>query len=169
MSDDEWDGIEGADQWHAKLVALLGDADAAARDGDDDARLAVSRHLTDFILHSWPNDDAIKAMDAIAKRAAQDLLLLTVQERVREIAGRTAELRQLGKEFAERAEAASARAAGIRLDKAHRVATTLTDSVHLLKDFRLELDQDGDADLVRNVDKAVATIQKLRALVEREG
>lgn len=166
---DNWDDIEGTEQWKAKLDELLKAAEGAARENDDGKRLAVSRRLTDFIMHSWPNDKAIKAMDEIAKRAAQDLLLQTVQERVREIAGRTAELLQLAKEFQDQADAASARASGIRLEKAHRVTRTLTDSVHLLKDFRASLDLSSDADLIRNVEKAMETIQKLRVLVEREG
>jgi hypothetical protein len=166
---DDWDAIEGQDAWKAKLEELLRDAERAARAADDLPRLETSRRLTEFIMHSWPNDETIKALDAIAKRAAQDLLLQTVHERVREIAGRTAELHLLAKQFAGLAEAASARAASIRLDKAHRVAQNLTEAVHVLKDFRLALDTAGDADLIRSVDKAMETIQKLRGLVEREG
>lgn len=166
---DNWDEIEGHKQWKAKLDELLKDAEGAAREADDGKRLAASRRLTDFIMHSRPNDKAIKAMDEIAKRTAQDLLLQTVQERVREIAGRTAELRQLAKDFQDLADAASASASRIRLDKAHRVTQTLTDSVHLLKDFRASLNTGGDAELIRGVEKAMDTIQKLRSLVEREG
>jgi len=165
---DEWEGIKGHKQWKAKLEELLAEAESAAR-GDDAKRFAVSRRLTDFILNSWPNDKAIKAMDEIAKCSAQNLLLQTVDERVREIAGRTAELRQLAKEFQDLADAANASASAIRLEKAHRVARTLTDSVHILKDFRASLDTGSDADLLRNVEKAMDTIQKLRTLVEREG
>ncbi len=165
---DEWEDIEGHEQWQAKLEELLGEAESAAREDGDANRLAVSRRLTDFIMNSWPNDKAIKAMDEIAKRTAQDLLLQTIHERVREIAGRTAELRQLGKEFQDLADAASTSASAIRLEKAHRVAKTLTDSVHLLKDLRASLDSGSDASLIRNVDKAMDTIQKLRAMVERE-
>ena len=165
---DEWDDIEGQEQWKAKLDELLKAAEAAAREADDQKRLAVSRRLTDFIMHSWPNDKAIKAMDELAKHAAQDLLLQTVQDRVREIAGRTAELHQLAKEFQDRADAASARASGIRLEKAHSVTRALTDSVHLLKDFQTSLDTQDDAELIRSVEKAMDTIQKLRTLVERE-
>lgn len=164
----EWDDIEGHEQWAAKLEELLKEAEAAARETDDRKRLEVSRRLTDFIMHSWPNDKTVKALDEIAKRAAQDVLLQVIGDRLREIAGRTAELRQLAKEFQERAEAASAKASEIRLEKAHRVAQTLTESVHALKDFRTALDEGSNADLVRNVERAVETIQKLRALVERE-
>jgi signal transduction histidine kinase len=165
---DEWDGIEGWEQWQAKLDDLLKQADAAARGADDEARFAVSSRLTDFIMHSRPNDEPIKAMDEIAKRAAQDLLLQTVQERVREIAGRTAELRQLAKGFRDLAETASSAASEIRLQKAHRLTRALTDSVHLLKDFATSLDTSSDAELIRSLQKAMDTIQKLRAVVERE-
>ena len=165
---DKWDEIEGHAQWQAKLDELLRAAEGAAREADDGKRLAVSRRLTDFILYSHPNDKAIKAMDEIAKHAAQGLLLQTVGERVQEIAGRTAELHQLGKEIQDLADAAGASAARIRLEKAHSVTRTLTDSVHLLKDFRASLDVRNDADLIRSVEKAMETIQKLRTVLERE-
>jgi len=163
-----WENIEGHEQWKAKLDELLKDATDAVRESDDQKRLEVSDRLTDFIMHSWPNDQVIHAMDEIAKRAAQDLLLQTVQDRVREIAGRTAEFHQLAKQFRDSSEEASARAAEIRLQKARRVTQTLTDSVLVLKDFRSALDSGSDADLVRSIEKAIETIQKLRSLVERE-
>ncbi|MCK7508715.1 MAG: hypothetical protein MZV70_34900 [Desulfobacterales bacterium] len=130
----------------------------AARESDDQKRLEVSDRLTDFIMHSWPNDQVIHAMDEIAKRAAQDLLLQTVQDRVREIAGRTAEFHQLAKQFRGSTEEASAGAAEIRLQKARRVTQALTDSVNVLKDFRAALDRGSDADLVRSIEKAIETI-----------
>jgi hypothetical protein len=164
----EWDNITGFQQWSDKLDELLGAAEALASDSGTAARLAASRRFRDFIDNSWPNDEAIKALDEIAARAAQDLMLDTVDARLREIAGRTAELRQITKQFRDQAAAVGARATEIRLQKAHRVAQSLTESVHLLKDLRSELSEADDGDLVKNVGRAVETIQKLRALIERE-
>ncbi|HEX6829380.1 MAG TPA: hypothetical protein VF104_10420, partial [Burkholderiales bacterium] len=79
-----------------------------------------------------------------------------------------AELHQLAKDFQDQADAAGARASGIRLEKAHAVTRTLTDSVHLLKDFQTSLDAGTDAELIRSAEKAMNTIQKLRTLVERQ-
>jgi hypothetical protein len=47
------------------------------------------------------------------------------------------------------------------------VALALTESVHRLQDLRSSLSETDDPELVRNVAKAVDTLQKLRAQIER--
>jgi hypothetical protein len=163
----EWDNIEGFQQWSDKLGELLGEAREAARNPDSAARFAVSDRLTEFILNSRPNNEAIKALDEIAARASQDLMLGVLDERLMEIVGRTAEWLQIAKQFSEQAAAAGAQAASIRLEKAHRVALSLTESVHRLQDLHSSLVDADDPEFAKSVTKAVETLQKLRAQIER--
>jgi hypothetical protein len=165
----EWDNIEGFQQWSDKLGELLAAATQAANNPDRDARFDVSSRLRDFIDNSWPNDQATRALDDIAVQAAKDLMLETIDLRLREIVGRTAEWRQITKQFRDQASTAGAQAASIRLEKAHRVALSLTESVHLLQDLRSSLSDTDDPEFARNVAKAVDTLQKLRAQIERVG
>lgn len=163
----EWDNIEGFQQWSDKLGELLNAATQAASNPDRDARFAVSSRLREFIDNSWPNDRAIRALDDIAVQAAKDLMLETIDQRLREIVGRTAEWQQIAKQFRDLSDAAGAQAASIRLEKAHRVAQSLTESVHLLQDLRASLGDTSDPELARNLAKAVETLQRLRAQIER--
>ena len=165
----EWDNISGFQQWSDKLGELLDAAREAAHNPDSNARFAVSDRLTEFILNSRPNDQAIKALDNLAARTSQDLMLGTIDERLREIIGRTAEWHQITKQFSDQAAAAGAQAASVRLEKAHRVALSLTESVHLLQDLRSSLSDTDDPEFARNVGKAVETLQKLRVQIERVG
>jgi len=163
----EWDNIKGLEQWSNKLGELLEAARQAAFDPDTDKRFGVSHRLNEFIRHSHPNDAAIKTLDRIAGQAAQDLMLATIDERLREISGRTAEWLQIAKQFRDQAVEAGRRAAEIRLHKMHRVAVSLTESVHLLQDLRASLSDTEDPEFARNVAKAVETLQKLRQQIER--
>ncbi|MGQ9685210.1 MAG: hypothetical protein ACUVT2_02725 [Thiobacillaceae bacterium] len=163
----EWDDIEGLQQWGDKLGELLEAARQAALDPDTDKRFAVRRQLTDFIQHSHPNDAAIKTLDRIAGQTAQDLMLATIDERLREISGRTAEWLQIAKQFRDQAAEAARRAAKMHLDKVHRVAVSLTESVYMLQDLRASQSDADDPEFAKNVAKAVETLQKLRQQIER--
>lgn len=163
----EWDDIEGFQQWSDKLGGLLVEAKAAAGNPDSDLRFAVSERLTEFILNSRPNDEAIKALDEVAARASQDLMLSVLDERLREIIGRTAEWHQITKAFREQAATVGEKTAAIRLEKAHRVAQSLTESVHRLQELRSSLSDTDDPEFARSMAKAVETLQKLRAQIER--
>ena len=163
----EWDNIEGFQQWSDKLGELLGEAREVAHHPDSAPRFAISDRLSEFIQNSRPNNEAIKALDKLAARASQDLMLGTLDERLKEIIGRTAEWHQITKQFSDLAAAAGAQAAAIRLEKAHRVALALTESVHRLQDLRSSLSETDAPEFARNVAKAVDTLQKLRAQIER--
>ncbi len=165
----EWDNIEGLQQWTDKLGELLDAAKEAARSPDIEVRLEASDRLAGFIVNSRPNDDAIKALDALAAKASQDLMLATIEERLREIAGRTAEWHQLAKQFREQAETAGMRAAEIRLEKTRKAALSLTESMHLLQDLRSSLSDSEDPEFVRNLARAVETLKKLRSQIEWGG
>lgn len=165
----EWDTINGFQQWSDKLGELLDTAMEAARNPDREARFTVSRRLREFIDNSWPNDQAIAALDKIAAQTAKDLMLDSIDERLGEIVGRTAEWQLITKQFRDLAAAAGTQAASIRLEKAHRVALSLTESVHLLQDLRSSLSDTDDPEFARNMVKAVDSLQKLRAQIERVG
>jgi hypothetical protein len=165
----EWDNISGLQQWSDKLGELLDTATEAARNPDLEARFTVSRRLREFIDNSWPNDQAIAALDKIAAQTAKDLMLDSIDERLGEIVGRTAEWQLIAKQFRDQAAAAGAQSAAIRLEKAHRVAQSLTESVHLLQDLRSTLSDTENPEFAKNVAKAVDTLQKLRLQIERGG
>lgn len=165
----EWENIDGLQQWTDKLGELLGAAKEAARNSDIETRLVVSDRLAEFIANSWPNDAAIKALDELAAKASQGLMLATIEERLREIAGRTAEWHLIVKQFREQAETAGMRAAEIRLQKAHRVVQSLTESVHLLKDLRGNFNDSEDPEFIKNLTKGLEMLQKLRSQIEQGG
>lgn len=165
----EWDNIEGFEQWSTKLGELIDAAKEAARDPDIETRFVASRRLTAFIEHSWPNDQAISALDKLAAQTAQNLMLATIDERLHELSGRTADWLLITKQIRDQTESAGKKAAEIRLEKAHRVAQSLTESVHLLQDLRGSLGDSGDPEFAKNVAKAVDTLQKLRAQIEKGG
>ena len=93
-------------------------------------------------------------------------MLGTIEERLKEIVGRTAEWHQLTKQFSAQAAAADTQAGSIRLKKAHRVAQSLTESVHLLQELGNNLGDTEDPAFASSVAKAVETLQKLRVQFE---
>lgn len=162
----EWDNIHGFDGWRAKLADLLKEAEAAAHNTDLASRLALANRLTEFILHSSPNTAEIIQLDAIAESARAGLMRMTIDERLAAISARTGELARLTKEFQARTAAAEASAASIRLERAHRVVGSLTDSVRALTEFRGMLETGKDDDLAKSIERIIASIQRLRSDVE---
>ncbi len=164
----EWDNIQDFDGWKSKLADLVTEAEAAARNTDVEARFALSSRLTEFIIHSSPNTPEIMALDAIAERTRAGLMQLTIEERLAAISARTGELARLTKEFQAHAAAGEASAASIRLERAHRVVDSLTESVRTLKEFRSVLETGIDDDLAKSLDRIISSIQKLRSDVEAQ-
>ena len=162
----EFDGIEGHDGWQAKLNQLLTEARKEAKK-DDTAREVMADRLVEFVTRSVPNDDAILALDEIAKNAAVDLLRRTVEERVQAITERNAQFAGLRKQFETLAAKGEARA--FRLERVREVADRLTDTVTQLRGFLDNLSHPNDDKLVEAVTEGIKTVKDLRELVETEG
>lgn len=163
----EFDGISGFDGWSAKLRDLLRDANAAAQSDDLDQRLAASDRLIQFVESSRPDDEAIQALDAIAKKAATSLLLQTIDERLASIVARNGELASLGKQFEDAAAGAKKTAAALRLERATKVLEALNDGIVKMKALRDSLKSGSDKDLATAIEKAVAAARSVRGLLEK--
>lgn len=165
---DDWDRIEGIEGWTRKLRSLLQeDAALAAKASDTSARLAMSERLTQFVEHSFPNTDAIKALDAIATRAAIGMLEQTIDERLRSLVTRNLELATLTKQLEVGTDDAHTAAASIRLARAEKTLTALNEGVTMLRELRTSLKPEDDRQLVASIDRAMLATQAVRALLER--
>jgi hypothetical protein len=164
----EFDSIEGSEAWRAKLAELLTAAEEASKQQDIQVRLSVNRRLTDFIANSRPNTPEILALDKIAADAGEDLMRLTIEERIASIRSRSTELTRIGKQFEGMAQAAQAAAQGIRLQKAHDAVDNLTASVRALQRLRDVLKAGTDDELAKSVDQVVGSIQKIRSAIEKQ-
>lgn len=162
----EFDTITGFDAWKAKLTELLTECEAAAAQSDIGPRLAISERLTQFVLKSRPNTPEILALDDVANAARSALLRNTIEERLHALSERRGELASLTKKLAIVTEAANAAAASVRLERANKVVTSLTDAVRTLKDLRQTLEQGTDDALVAAIEKLIASMQSVRKTVE---
>jgi hypothetical protein len=163
----EWDGIEGYDRWNEKLRALMDEAAKAAKRTEPDARYAMSDRLVEFVENSFPNDEKIKALDDIASKAAVGLLEQNIDDRLKSIVARNAELAQLTKQFEAGAEGANASAASIRLQRVKQTLDVLNTGVAAMKDLRATLKTRTDKQLIASIDKAMSAAQSVRNLLEK--
>ncbi|MYJ94556.1 MAG: hypothetical protein F4053_02875 [Proteobacteria bacterium] len=164
----EFDGIEGHDDWQAKLQELLTEARKAAKQ-DDDAREAMADRLVQFVIKSLPNDDMILALDEIAGNAAVDLWKRTAEERVQAITERNAQFAGLQKQFETLATKGKTEARALRLKRVREVADGLTNTVTQLRGFLDNLSEADDARLAKAIVEGIKTVKDLRELVETEG
>lgn len=157
----EFDGIEDYEGWSAKLGELLTEAEGIAQEGLE-PRLNLSRRFMDFIIHSHPATPEIRMLDELADRARESLLLATIDERIAAISNRNSELIRLTKTFREKTASANATAASLRLEQTNRTVNVLTESLQEIRALKDTLDSVADADLITKIEKAVASIRKLR-------
>jgi hypothetical protein len=155
------------DEWRQKLSDLVAQARSAAAGDDRALRRSLSRKLTDFVEDSPGSlGPDILEMDRIAERAATDLLIQNIDERVDAIAQRSSEFVRLAKEMEARAAQATAAAQSIRLERAHAAVESLTRSVGVLLDLRSTLTSADDVALAGAIDQVLATIKSVRDQVE---
>jgi hypothetical protein len=162
----EFDGIEGFDAWRAKLRSLLVEAEAAAQDQDPQVRFRISQRLTEFMEHSFPNDELVRKLDAVAREVAESLLDQTIHERLQSIVSANAELAALAKSFAMETEGALDVAARLRLERANKALETLNAGIAALKDLASALKPGDDDSLRKSVDQTVKVAKQLRQLLE---
>ncbi|MCU0969143.1 MAG: hypothetical protein MUF03_10050 [Rubrivivax sp.] len=165
----EFDGIADVEGWRRKLRALLDEAAQAARDDAAAPRFAVAERLLDFTEHSFPNGEEVRALDAIARQAARALLERTIDERLRAIVERNAELSALGKGFETAAAEAAAAASRLRLERVGDALQSLGGSLATLRALAGSLQTGRDDTVIDAVERAIAASRTLRDLLEREG
>jgi predicted TIM-barrel enzyme len=163
----EWDGVEGFESWNQKLRTLLDDAAKAAKRTEPEARFVMSERLIAFVENSFPNEDKIKALDEIASKAAVGLLEQNIDERLKSIVARNAELALVAKQFGSAADDVNASAADIRLERVKKTLDVLNSGVTTLKDLRSSLKQGSDKQLIASIDKAMSAAQAVRTLLEK--
>lgn len=113
----EFDSLQSASEWSAKLAELLAAARAAAERSDEE-RLAVAHRLTDFIARSYPANEEIRRLDEIASAAARALAEQVLTDAMGRIASRTAILETLTGEL----EAIRSRTLLVSLPSASQIA-----------------------------------------------
>ena len=165
-----FDNIEGFGGWSDALMKLLEEAEEVGEGASVQDLLKISKRFRDFMRASHPNSEEIRALDAIAGRAATDVLDAGIAERIQSIAGRTTELLQLSKGVEARGQELNQAAASIRLEKATKVVNSLTKSVQALKELRPALENAGEfGEVASAVKDAVERIEKLRNELEQIG
>ena len=92
---------------------------------------------------------------------------MTIEKRLRSLAERQGELATLTKKIAMVTEAANESAASLRLERANRLVTSLTESVKSLREFRDILSEGSGAELVTIIEKLIRSVQKARVEVEK--
>lgn len=162
----EWDNLQTFDHWSAELDRILVQARVVLKSGDTQGRTDVQDQLADYIAHS-PNRLAAE-LDAIARRAMDDMLESAITDALGSLATRSAELSLHAKTFADIAGAAEQRARSIRLERARAVVDAATSTVQSLAGLRQSLGDAADDKLVaEKIDKAVKAIHELLPLVMR--
>jgi len=162
----EFDGIKGFDGWSKKLEELLVAAAKASQTAGHAERFEQSRRLREFIRESHPTTPDIEALDEIAKKAAIGLLEQSIDDRLKSMAERDAELAQLAKQFGDAASSAKATAASIRLERAKKALVAINDGILKMKELRELLKTGSDQDLAKALDKAIEVSQSARRLIE---
>ena len=145
----------------------MDDAAKAAKRTEPEARFAMSEQLIAFVENSFPNDEKMKALDEIASKAAIGLLEQNIDDRLKSIVSRNAELAQLSKQFEAGAADAKASAASIRFERVKKTLDVLNSGVATLKDLRSTLKTGTDKQLIASIDKAMAAAQTVRNMLEK--
>jgi hypothetical protein len=162
----EFSGIEGFQGWKTKLSQLLAQGKKAVADADEDQCRAVADRLTEFTIASWPDTPEIKELDRIAAEAANTLGLQAIEGMLAQLAGHTADLARLARQFDEASRANAATAGSIRLRHGQEVIDAATGTVKAINQFRDSLDARDDKKLMGELKAVVASLQKLRKTVE---
>lgn len=167
-------------KWRNALADLLSQADDVAVNPDLMVRRAVAKKLQEFImdnppsLSTEPGTAVFDEMDAIARQAHDALLLAAVTDRVAGIASRSAEFAGLTKKVAAQTAANEKSARSLRLEKAGKVVSSVTEAVNAIKELKAQLEDQPSTEedftqLAAQLGKAVQSLQDLRATVESSG
>lgn len=164
---EEFEGIEGFEGWSAKLGELLLEAEQGALSEDFDS-FAMRERLHALIMASPNEIPEVRRLDDIARQARKDLVQQDLEQRLMSITERTNELTQVTKHIEAITADAAASARKIRLEKANKVAATLTGAVQALRDLESSLGEESDAEILASLGRVVSSIQRFRSTVETE-
>lgn len=167
-------------KWRDKLSALLESAREVAQTTSLVDRLALADELQAFIIDNppsvadQPETVEFEEMDKIARKAHDGLLLDAINDRVAIIMGQTAELAGLTKKIQGQAVVNEKVARALRFEKAQKVVSSTTAAAIAIKELKEQVETQtfADADLVelgKKLNKALETLQDLRAAVESTG
>ena len=157
-------------KWKDALKAILDRAAQAAKKKGDTLteRLKISKEFTAFIRSSRPNVPEILELDAIAKKAAIDLLRKEIEDRVAKIQSRDAEYAALIKVTEARIVANKEAAATLRLTKVTAAIDAATQTVESFKKAKESLkDTASDQKLSKALDDATKTVEALKKLLAK--
>jgi len=156
----DWDSLNTFADWSKVLHELLAQASQAVQSRDIDKKVAAQEELNQFIMHS-PNTISGQ-LDDIASKAVHDIFIVTTEEAISKISGRTAELTKHTKTvIAVTAEAEKA-AKSIKLETATKVINSATTVIRDLAELRNAVrDSTDEQALAAKIDKAVKSIQDL--------
>lgn len=161
--------IEG---WSTALKDLLDRARSAT---ERQERFDISIALTDFQIASMAPDPgdadqvaAIHRFDAIAREAAEQVLIDEISERVQAIAGRAGDLAAAIKAFRARAEKNEQAAERLKLTPVVRAIRDATDLIESIREVRANLgDGDNNDKLRARLERLVKSVQDIRNALER--
>jgi hypothetical protein len=109
----------------------------------------------------------VRALDQIAGKAAVGLLEQTIDERLRSIVARNAELAALAKSFEAAAGEAAAAAAQLRLERVGKALDAMNGSIAALRELEATLRQGIDDPLAAGIGGTLEALARLRELLER--
>jgi len=161
----DFEGVDSTADW----VKLLNDLLGLAQAGGTTAQLGLlADRLDDFADKSSSEDlDAITKLDRIARKTARAIRLEHAQELVKSLQSASSEFQALTKELKVASETLRKEASLLRAEKFTAAVTSLTDTISSLKDLSKAVASDDETDLAKAITQAVASAQKLRALLEK--
>jgi hypothetical protein len=152
-------------EWAGMLQQILDALHDAIQAQDLAGRRTAFDDLNDFIDES-PNSVA-SSLDDLARKTIDTTFDADWAAALQSIASRTADLTVLVKQVRSATAAANDAAASIRLENIRTAVDSLTAAVKAVTDVRADIKGNATADkLGDDIDKVVASIQKIRAQLE---
>jgi hypothetical protein len=159
-----WRDLAGVDAWLPELKTLLEEARDAATEEEAKPRLEVAAYLAGFIQESFPQTAEMDKLDDMARLMAIDIMKQTVDDRLANIAERTAEYVKLEKDLTFAAEQAEAAAEETRLKGITRLIDTSTEAISAAKELAKSLSDSaaGDKKIATLIEETIAAVEELR-------
>ena len=158
----DWNTLKTYADWSGKLAELLDEAHDAIAAGDVNKKLEAQRALNEFIDNcASPVKGA--QLDDIASRAMGNIFEATLDQAMKEMGSRTAELTTLTKEVGGITNQANETAAELRLEKARAVVDAAAQALDTVKALKQQLgaqqpDQQKVADSIASLVEILQTV-----------
>jgi len=133
-----WNTLKSYEDWSGKLAQLLDQAHDAIAANDVNKKLEAQRALNEFIDNcASPVKGA--DLDDIASRAIGNIFEATLDQAMKEMGSRTAELMALTKEIGAITDHANETAAAMRLEKVRAVVDAASKALDTVKALKQQL------------------------------